>query len=133
MAENLTGGFDVVAQFALAAVNRVLAAMHRDQRFPHSLTLRIEDVPVGSKINRPTVVSSVGASGDATVNQNLIGRPILISGQLYAIDPSLALLGGIVNPNIGGIVVPPIIPSHLKGAAQLQISAPRLDFFDTLG
>jgi hypothetical protein len=36
MANDLTGDFDVVAEFAIFAVNRVLAAMHRAQRIPHS-------------------------------------------------------------------------------------------------
>jgi len=33
MANDLTGNFDVVAEFAVAAANRVLAAMHCSERF----------------------------------------------------------------------------------------------------
>ncbi|MDQ3242230.1 MAG: hypothetical protein M3Q09_00655 [Gemmatimonadota bacterium] len=45
MANDLTGDFDVVAQFAIPAVDRVLAAMHRIERFPHSIALRVDDNP----------------------------------------------------------------------------------------
>jgi hypothetical protein len=44
MANDLTGDFDVVAQFTAGAANRTLAAMHRAERFPHSLTFRVQDV-----------------------------------------------------------------------------------------
>ena len=43
MANDLTGDFDVVAEFSLDAANRVLAAMHRGGRLPHSWTLRVDD------------------------------------------------------------------------------------------
>src|SRR5262245_58846060 len=38
MANDLTGQFDVVAEFSAGAVNRLLAAMHRTERFLHSIT-----------------------------------------------------------------------------------------------
>ena len=40
MANELTGDFDVVFQFAVSAVNRILAAMHQLERFPHSISGR---------------------------------------------------------------------------------------------
>ena len=43
MANQLTGDFDVVAEFGIPAANRLLAAMHRSGRFPHSATLRVDD------------------------------------------------------------------------------------------
>ena len=52
MANQLTGDFDVVAQFSLPAVNRLLAAMHGIKRFPHSLSLRVDDVPRSSDPGR---------------------------------------------------------------------------------
>src|SRR6187455_1480076 len=45
MANQLTGGFDVVAEFSLGAVNRVLAAMHRGGRLQHSLSVRVDNTP----------------------------------------------------------------------------------------
>src|SRR4051794_21528857 len=52
MANDLTGDFDVVAEFSIPAANRVLAAMHRGRRVPHSWTLRVDDynhihIPLG--------------------------------------------------------------------------------------
>src|SRR5262249_20745086 len=43
MPSDLTGDFDIVVEFTLPAANRILAAMHSANRFPHSSTLRIND------------------------------------------------------------------------------------------
>ena len=43
MANDLTGDFDAVVQFSVGAADRVLAAMHRGNRFPHSLSTRVSD------------------------------------------------------------------------------------------
>ena len=45
MANDLTGDFDVVAEFSIPAANRVLAAMHRGKRFPHSMSTRVNLPP----------------------------------------------------------------------------------------
>ncbi|HEX2721927.1 MAG TPA: TlpA disulfide reductase family protein [Gemmatimonadaceae bacterium] len=45
MANDLTGDYDVVAQFSLDAVNRILAAMHRGKRLPHALSMAVDDYP----------------------------------------------------------------------------------------
>src|SRR5579871_2252729 len=45
MANDLTGDYDVVTQFSLGAVNRILAAMHRGKRLPHSLSMAVDDLP----------------------------------------------------------------------------------------
>ena len=74
MANNLTGDFDVVAEFAIPAVDRVLAAMHRAERFPHSLSLRVDDNPPPGSMNpRPSIVASVDSFGDATVDHSRLG------------------------------------------------------------
>ena len=39
MANDLTGDFDVVAEFRIPAANRVLAAMHRGNRFSETFAL----------------------------------------------------------------------------------------------
>jgi hypothetical protein len=44
MPNDLTGDFDVVADFAIPAVDRVQATMHRSERFLHSLTVRVDDI-----------------------------------------------------------------------------------------
>jgi hypothetical protein len=131
MANDLTGDFDLVAEFALTAANRVLAAMHRDERFPHSLTLRVDDnPPPGSVIVRPSVVASVDAFGEATVNHETVRTLTPVSGQLYAGSPLATHLNPVVN---GGFTVPPVVPSKLQGRAQLQISPPLLELSDQTG
>lgn len=45
MANDLTGDYDVVAEFTIPAVNRILAAMHRGNRFPHALSVRVDETP----------------------------------------------------------------------------------------
>jgi hypothetical protein len=40
---------------------------------------------------------------------------------------------GVVNPNLGGATVGEIVPSHLEGRAQLQLSPPVLDVPDNSG
>jgi peroxiredoxin len=132
MPNDLTGDFDVVAEFSTPAVNRVLAAMHCNERFPHSMTLRVDDdLPAGAGIVRPSAVASVDAFGEPTVNQNQIRGPALVSGQLYITSPLRVLLDPVVNP--GGLIVGPVVPSRLKGRAQLQFSPPSLDAFDSSG
>ena len=62
MANELTGDFDVVAEFSIAAANRVLAAMHATERLPHSMTLRVDDnPPPGPKAPPPSIVGAVDA------------------------------------------------------------------------
>lgn len=133
MASNLTGDFDVVAEFAVPAANRVLASMHRNQRFPHSLTLRVDDVlPTGLNEIGPAVVSSVDMLGDATVDQNRVGKPIPVSGLALAANPAYAALDPVVNANAGA-TIGPIVPSKLQGVAQLQLSPPTLAVTDSSG
>ena len=45
MPNDLTGDYDVVAQFSLDAVNRILAGMHRGKRLPHALSMAVDDYP----------------------------------------------------------------------------------------
>src|SRR5713226_8899726 len=69
MANELTGGFDVVAEFSVAAVNRVLAAMHRGNRFPHSLSVRVDDTPQ-SRGSLPVL----DLTGRAVTNRVMVAR-----------------------------------------------------------
>ena len=53
MANALTGDFDVVAEFAMPAANRVLATLHRGERVPHSVSVRVDaPQPAGHPIPR---------------------------------------------------------------------------------
>ena len=42
----------------------------------------------------------------------------------------IGALDGIVNIGDAGIFLPPIVPSHLQGRAQLQLSPPTLEIAD---
>src|SRR5713226_7998644 len=134
MANDLTGDFDVVAEFTTLAVNRVLAAMHRVERFPHSMSVRVDDnPPPGSQVVRPSVVGSVDTFGDATVNHNHIGTPGDLLGQSSATDPRYWALDGVVNTNVVGAFDPPVVPSKLQGRAQLQLAPPTIEVTGATG
>jgi len=126
MANDLTGDFDVVAEFAIPTINRLLAAMHRIKRFPHSAAMRVDDTHPPDKPGRPSAVEIIDAFGDAIVNPESIRTPTLPPGVL----PDLATnsrLGDIVNVDVISANLPPITPSHFKGRAQLQFSPPTMD------
>lgn len=133
MANDLTGDFDVVAQFAIPAVNRVLAAMHRCERFPHSLAIRVDDdPPPGSRV-LPTIVASVDAFGDATVSHNRIPTRSDLLGQVVAADALRFALDPAVNPGVVGPTVGPVTPSRFRGRAQLQLFPPTIEVADASG
>src|SRR5713226_1537416 len=134
MANDLTGDFDVVAEFTTDAANRVLAAMHQSERFPHSIAIAVDDnPPPGSQVVRPSVVGSVDTFGDATVNPNQIGTPAQLLGQFSAANPAFSVLDGVVNTDVVGAAVGTIVPSHLQGKAQLQLAPPTIEVTDASG
>jgi len=134
MANDLTGDFDVAAEFTTLAVNRVLAAMHRVERFPHSMSVRVDDnPPPGSQVVRPSVVGSVDEFGDPTVNPHHIGTPGDLLGQSSATDPRFWALDGVVNANMVGAFDPPVVPSKLQGRAQLQLAPPTIEVTGATG
>src|SRR5262245_4607939 len=110
MANDLTGEFDVVAEFSLHAADRMLASMHRSERFLHSIATRVDDTLVDP--NHASVLNGVDAFGTAIANQLQIGngggprRPPTLT--------SLLILDDIVNTNVGVLQIPPIQPSLLK-------------------
>ncbi len=133
MANDLTGDFDVVIQFSVAGVNRVLAGMHQLERFPHSITARVEDNHhPGDLPERPTLVSVVDASGEAISNQQRVGRPLPMSGAI-ATSAIASLLDAIVNVNIVGVEVAPLEPSHFQGRVQIQLFPPTIQIADSSG
>src|SRR5687768_10510701 len=133
MANPLTGDFDVVAQFSIPVVNRLLAAMHHIERFPHSMTVRVNDnPPPGSRFDMPTLVGVTDAYGDATSDQDRIPpsggfRPPRGLGAFHA------GLDSVVNADIAGLNVEPLTPSRLQGRAQVQISPPTIELADPSG
>jgi len=133
MANDLTGDFDVVIQFSVAAVNRALAAMHQLERFPHSIAARVEDNHQPDVMpDRPTLVSVVDASGEPVSNHQRIGRPFPVSGSL-ATSATAAFLDPVVNVHVGGFELPPFVPSRFQGRAQLQIFPPTIQIADSSG
>jgi hypothetical protein len=134
---NLTGDFDVIAQFAVPAVNRILAAMHRVERFPHSMAMRVDDTAqTGHDIRWPTLVGIVDAFGDATSDHASIRNPGLADLVNLGIGSGGgrgSVLDGIANIDVSDIQVEPIQPSQLKGRAQVQLSPPTIEINDTSG
>jgi peroxiredoxin len=130
MANDLTGDFDAVAQFSILAANRVLAAMHRCERFPHSMTLRVDDIPPRGFPVRPVLVGVVDGFGSAVANQTQVGKPNPWPGLLAATDAVYSGLRPVVNV---GNAVPPITPSNFQGVAQLQLAPPTIEVPDASG
>ena len=130
MANELTGDFDVVAEFSLPAVNRLLAAMHSIKRFPHSLSLRVDDIPKPPGGVRPSVFEVVDIAGDAIVNPTRIRVPSATLSQSSTATVAFSHLDGIVNLDDLDIFIPPTVPSRLQGRVQLQFSPPTLEIAD---
>lgn len=137
MANILTGDFDVVAEFSVPAVNRILAAMHQCERFLHSVSGAVDDAPPPpGQGTHPVLTGGVDRLGDPIVEpRRIAGIRAQSLGTLVATDPAFAILGGVVNPNFGGGVIGPIKvkPSNLKGKVQLQLSPPTVDVPDASG
>ena len=133
---NLTGDFDVIAQFAVPAVNRILAAMHRVERFPHSVAMRVDDTSgPGGHFDWPTLVGVVDAFGEAASDHASIRdpRPSDLADFISGNRRSSRLLDGIANIEVAGIQLEPIQPSRLKGRAQAQLSPPTIEINDASG
>jgi peroxiredoxin len=131
MANDLTGDFDVVAEFTTLAVDRALAAMHRCERLLHSMTARVDDIPP-RRFPWPVIVGAVDTFGEVVVNQRQVKKQSsLYPGSLAATDAVYAGLDVLVNA--GSIVVEPLQPSNLQGVAQLQLDPPTIEVPDASG
>jgi peroxiredoxin len=126
MANNLTGDFDVVAEFAVLAINRLLAGMHQTGRFMHSISGRVDDNPHPTQPNWPVVVGAVDGFGEAIANQRMIGNPNPFPGPAAITDPVMSRLGVLLNPDRLVIAPPQINPSHISGTVQLQVFPPTI-------
>lgn len=132
MPNELTGDFDVVAMFSVPAVNRLLAGMHRNERFPHSLTLRVDDTQRPGRFQHPSLLAAIDFLGDPVVDDSRIDglKPAVPSFNSPGSHPALDAIA-----NFGAVTadLPPFTPSHLKGKAQVQISAPVVEVADSTG
>ncbi len=133
MSNELTGDFDVVVEFTIGAANRVLAAMHRGERFPHSLTLRVDDSPPRSELPFQRVaVSIVDKYGLAavvthpTTSPPILGRVAGPRAPLLPRNIPFADLEYVVNDRPIGVHLAQEF-SHLRGRTQLQLSAPTIE------
>src|SRR5262245_30972834 len=97
MANALTGDFDVVAEFGVLAVDRLLAAMHQTERFLHSFSVRVDDNPHPTRPGTPAVIGVIDAFGDPIANQRQIGTPHPIPGASAVTDAVAAHLGMLLN------------------------------------
>jgi len=134
---NLTGDFDIIAQFAVPAVNRVLAAMHAVERFPHSMSLRVDDTPKHGDDLKISAIGAVDIFGDAAADHDLIRnpRPVNLGDFLPGTSASAAAaaLGAIVNIDLSALDIVAIEPTLLKGKAQVQVFPPTIEINDTTG
>jgi hypothetical protein len=134
MPNGITGDFDVVAEFAVPAVNRLLAAMHCVERFPHSIAVRVDDIPVppDRPFRPPVLVEAVDIIGDTVSDNDTIGHPIPVTAEMFEGNSWHPGLDSIVNLH-GGVLDTAFEPSQLQGRAQLQISPPTIHFPDSSG
>lgn len=134
MANDLTGDFDVVAEFTIDAANRVLAAMHSGNRFPHSWSLRVDDVFQSKR----TIRSIVDVFGDAVTDPVLVNAVALAPSALRGLsasDPIYQQVAPVVNANHPRFGIAPALGDfgHLKGVAQLQLGPPTITLPDDSG
>jgi peroxiredoxin len=148
MPNDLTGDFDIVAEFTLGAANRVLAAMHCGERLPHCWSLQVDDythihVPLSKK---PVIRSIVDAYGEAVTDPGRVANVAAASIAASASAPINAAVdfpvntpksvpvtdlqtqrgvGAILREGLGaaGALSP---QSHMSGVAQLQMGAPTI-------
>ena len=127
MANDLTGDFDVVAEFTIDAANRVLAAMHRGKRFPHSMSIQVNPRPplaATTEVPGRAIRTLVDQYGEALDDPTYVAQPA-VSLRNVLLDPGLSAVDTLVNPRLErlGALEP---PTNLSGVAQLQLSAPTM-------
>lgn len=133
MANDLTGGFDVVAEFAIPAANRVIAAMHRAERFLHAMSVRIDERRrPDHRADFPTLIASVDSLGEPSVDHDRIPtRPPLVG--VSTPGTASSVFDSIVNTGLAIAELPELVPSPLHGRAQLQLSPPTISVPDSSG
>ncbi len=123
MANELTGDYEVVAEFTVAAVNRILSGMHRGNRFPHSMSVRVDDTPSSKR----SVRSIVDMDGNALTDRVAVNQTARTSART---DLST---GDLISRNLDPVItdsrreVAVNLFSHLQGVALLQLGAPTIE------
>ena len=133
MANELTGDFEVVAEFSIPAANRILAAMHRGNRLPHELSIRVDPRPPRVlSPDRPHVPSAVGvvsAYGQAVADPRELVEATERPSTFYA--PAVAGTSIVDQPvnvlDIVGLDREDLQIAEVVGVAQAQLSAPTLE------
>lgn len=134
MPNSMTGDFDIVAEFGVGAVNRLLAAMHRSERFPHSMSARVDDhVMPNLGIAHPSVLSVIDSNGDPVSNHQIIGTPTAVLTANSSDNAAFLDLDPVVNAGDLVFEETQIVPSNLQGRVQLQVFPPRLEVPDNSG
>ncbi|HEY7661767.1 MAG TPA: hypothetical protein VH934_01450 [Xanthobacteraceae bacterium] len=132
MANDLTGEFDIAVQMPMQAMNRVFAAMHRGRRFPHSLSVRVDDKqPIATQglVVRP-ISARVDRYGEALADWHRI-RP---GGELpFPMPSEHVVFDPVVNRILPTREAAVRVHSNLEGIAQLQVSAPTMGIPDDSG
>lgn len=125
MANALTGPYDVVAEFSLGAIHRVLAAMHRGGRLQHSLSVRVDNTP-----RSLGTFGIVNEFGDALTSRAAVARTAGqgSQGAITSATPVARLLTQVLDPlvNAGTLEIVPPIAHPLHGVAQVQLGTPTI-------
>jgi len=135
MANELTGEFDVVAEFSIPAADRVLAAMHRGQRFPHSLSIRVDDSPgpEGLPLKGLAMISIVDRLGAAVTDPVSLAQAAGPRRPMLPLSPAFGVADLVVNDRPVPWARAAEDYSHLQGIAQLQLSTPTISIPDQSG
>jgi peroxiredoxin len=156
MPNDLTGDYDVVAQFSLDAVNRILAGMHRGKRLPHALSMAVDDYPdprtgvgfvsivdrLGNAVLDPAKVRKTAREGfsSAALTAEVIRNvdPVVNWRPDPPPPPAMQTMSGPSDLGIGALGIAgtqtSVIDgigiseeySHLSGVAQLQLGPPTM-------
>src|SRR5260370_14739319 len=113
MANDLTGDFDVVAEFSLVARDRVVAAMHCGGRLPHSWSLRVDDfVHFKFPLNPKNLATGIRAVSDAF--GNAVPNPGVVAK--VSVSSPVICTSALLNPNQDS---PVNLPTAAVGSAAI--------------
>ncbi len=139
MSNDITGDYDIVAQFSTDSISRILAAMHCGQRFPHSLSMLVDDLPISKLgIRAASIVDKFGKAVTDWRRVKLASAPSVSTGPLSeemirTVDPivnwhsDLSSMESNQAQASSALRVSSIVPSDssfMAGIAQLQLGPP---------
>lgn len=140
MANSLTGDFDVVVEVGVPTINRLLAAHHQAERYPHSFAGRIVDAPPKKPVSIQHVVRTTEEPRLMMTNYNPVDcRPqntMHYSGGVAAASGNIGLQSGLLTSQFGSSFQEPLrtygaIPllndyTNIQGYAEAQMSPPSI-------